>query len=79
MLHLASGVRLEGDDELVYRAVDLGQAGGDGLYAADLAEATGLPEARVREVARGLVDQEVLQQRAPDDQLGPRYVTGVAQ
>ena len=57
MLHLSSGVRLDGDDELVYRAVDDQQAGGDGLYVADIAEAVELPEDRVRDVVQGLVAQ----------------------
>ena len=79
MLHLSSGTRLEGDAELVYRAVDLEQAGGDGMYVADLAETTGLPEDRVRAVVADLVAQEVLRATVEDDQLGPRYVTGPAQ
>jgi DNA-binding IclR family transcriptional regulator len=78
MLHLSSGVRLDGDDEIVFRTVDLEQAGGDGLYVADIAEAAGLPEERVREVVEGLVAQEVLSPSARDDQLGARYVTGPA-
>lgn len=78
MLHLSSGTRLDGDEELVFRAVDDEQAGGDGLYVADIAEATSLSEERVREVVQVLLDQEVLAGRAPDDQLGPRYVTGPA-
>ncbi len=41
MLHLPNGARLDGDEETVFTAVDDGQAGGDGLYAADIAEATG--------------------------------------
>ena len=78
MLHLSSGVRLEGDEEIVYRQVDLEQASGDGLYVADLVEATGIPEARVREVVAALVDQEALAEGARDDQLGARYVKGRA-
>ena len=78
MLHLSSGTRLDGDDELVYRAVDLEQAGGDGLYVADIAEATELPEDVVRSVVQALVDQQVLAAGARDDQLGPRYTTGPA-
>lgn len=78
MLHLSSGVRLEGDQELVYRAVDDQQAGGDGLYVADIAEATELPEERVRPVVDDLVAQEVLRATVSDDQLGARYVTGAA-
>ncbi len=35
MLHLRNGARLEGDEELVFRAVDDEQAAGDGLYAAE--------------------------------------------
>ena len=78
MLHLPSGTRIDGDEELVYRAVDLDQAGGDGLYAADIAEATGLPQDQVLEVVSALLAKDVLEGRAPDDQLGPRYVTGRA-
>lgn len=78
MLHLSSGVRLDGDDELVFRAVDDQQAAGDGLYVADIAEAVELPEDRVRDVVQGLLAQEVLSAGARDDQLGPRYVTGPA-
>lgn len=78
MLHLSSGVRLDGDDELVFRAVDDEQAGGDGLYVADVAESTGLSEDRVRDVVGGLVAQEVLRPTVVDDQLGARYVTGPA-
>lgn len=78
MLHLSSGARLDGDDELVYRAVDQEQAGGDGLYVVDIAETTALPEERVRAVVQGLVDQEALRATVRDDQLGHRYVTGPA-
>lgn len=78
VLHLSSGVRLDGDEEIVFRQVDLEQAAGDGLYVADVAEATGLPEERVRQVVAVLVDREVLQEGARDDQLGPRYVRGRA-
>ena len=78
MLHLRNGARLEGDEEIVFRAVDLEQASGDGLYAADVAESTGIPEDRVRQVLAGLVDQEVLATGVVDDQLGPRYVTSRA-
>lgn len=78
MLHLSSGTRLEGDAELVYRAVDLQQAAGDGLYVADIAEATGLPEDRARAVVADLAAQEVLSPTVEDDQLGPRWVTGPA-
>ena len=75
MLHLSSGVRLEGDEEIVYRQVDLEQASGDGLYVADLVESTGIPEPRVREVLASLVGQEVLAESGTrDDQLGARYV-----
>lgn len=76
MLHLTSGVRLEGDQETVYSAVDDEQAGGDGLYAADIAESTGLPEERVRAAVAALVDLDVLQPTVSDDQLGQRYVRG---
>ena len=78
MLHLSSGARLEGDDELVYRAVDLEQAGGDGLYVADIAETTELPEDVVHAVVQALVDQQVLVAGPRDDQLGARYTTGPA-
>ena len=78
MLHLSSGVRLDGDEEIVYRQVDLEQAGGDGLYVADLVESTGIPETRVREVVAALLDQEVLAESARDDQLGARYVLSPA-
>ena len=78
MLHLRNGARLEGDEEIVFRAVDLEQAAGDGLYAADVAEATGIPEDQVRTVLQGLADQEVLAVGYTDDQLGPRYVTSRA-
>ena len=78
MLHLSSGVRLDGDGELVFRAVDLEQAGGDGLYVADIAEATGMSDDAVRAVVDDLVAQEVLSPTVSDDQLGPRYVTGPA-
>jgi len=78
VLHLSSGVRLEGDEEIVYRQVDLEQAGGDGMYLADLVESTGIPEPRVREVLASLVSQEVLAEGVRDDQLGARYVTSRA-
>ena len=78
MLHLSSGARLEGDEEIVYRQVDLEQAGGDGLYVADLVESTGIPEPRVREVVAALLHQEVLAASTQDDQLGARYVKGRA-
>jgi len=76
VLHLPSGVRLEGDEETVYTAVDDGQAGGDGLYAADVAEATGLDSARVTSALAVLVDREVLTPTISDPVLGPRYVRG---
>ena len=78
MLHLPNGARLEGDEETVYVAVDDGQAGGDGLYAADIAEATGLPEDHVRSVLGSLLAQSALETTMTDDQLGPRYVRGRA-
>ncbi len=78
MLHLRNGVRLDGDEEIVFRTVDLEQAGGDGLYVADIAESSRLPEERVREVLASLVAQEVLATAARDDLLGPRYVTSRA-
>ncbi|CAA9305584.1 MAG: hypothetical protein AVDCRST_MAG07-61 [uncultured Frankineae bacterium] len=76
MLHLTNGVRLEGDEETVWSAVDDGQAGGDGLYAADVAEATGLPTDRVTSALAVLVDREALATTVVDELLGPRYVRG---
>ena len=76
MLHLPSGVRLDGDEETVWSAVDDGQAGGDGLYAADVAEATGLDSARVTSELEVLVEREVLATTHLDPELGPRYVRG---
>jgi len=78
VLHLTSGVRLDGDLEAVYSAVDDEQAGGDGLYVADIADATGLSEERVRSAVAALVDLEVLQPSVTDDVLGSRYVRGRA-
>ena len=78
MLHLSSGVRLDADEEIVYLQVDQDQAAGDGLYAADIADATGIAMQRVREVVAALLDREVLQEGAHDDQLGARYVRGRA-
>ena len=78
MLHLSSGVRLDGDDEIVFRQVDLEEAGGDGLYAADLEESTGLSAQQVRQALANLVDSEVLVATTTDDQLGARYVKGRA-
>ena len=74
MVQLPSGARLEGDAELVYRAVDDEQAGGDGVYVADIAEATSLPEDRVRAVVEALVEQDVLRAATHDAELGPQYV-----
>lgn len=76
MLHLSSGVRLDGDEETVWSAVDDGQAGGDGLYAADIAEATGLPAERVTSALAALLDRAALATTITDEQLGPRYVRG---
>ncbi len=76
MLHLPNGARIDGDAETVYTAVDDGQAGGDGLYAADIAEATGLPVDQVRSLIGDLVAQDVLAPTVTDEQLGPRYVRG---
>ena len=78
MRQLISGVRLDGDQETVYTAVDDEQAAGDGLYVADLVESTGLSEGRVRAAVAALVDLDVLEAGARDDQLGERYVRGVA-
>jgi hypothetical protein len=76
VLQLRNGARLEGDDEIVFRAVDLEQAAGDGLYAADVAEATGLESARVTSALEVLVEREVLTATHVDPDLGPRYVRG---
>jgi DNA-binding IclR family transcriptional regulator len=76
VLHLPNGARIDGDAETVYTAVDDGQAGGDGLYAADIAEATGLPVDQVRSLIGDLVAQDVLAPTVTDEQLGPRYVRG---
>ncbi len=76
MLHLPNGARLEGDEETVYSAVDDGQAGGDGLYAADVAETTGLDSSRVTSALEVLVEREVLTPTHVDPDLGPRYVRG---
>ena len=76
MLHLPNGARVDGDEETVWSAVDDGQAGGDGLYAADIAEATGLDTARVTSALAALVDREVLTTTYVDPELGPRYVRG---
>ena len=77
MLQLPNGVRLEGDEERVYGVVDEEQAGGDGVYVADIAEATSLPEDDVRRVAEALVDREVLRVVTRDDELGPQYVVAL--
>ena len=74
MVRLASGVELAGDEELVFRAVDDEQASGDGLYVADIVEATELPDAQVRTALAGLLAAEVLAPVGNDDQLGPKYV-----
>ena len=75
MLQLRNGARLEGDEEIVFRTVDLEQAAGDGLYAADVAEASGLPEARVREVLAGPGGVRRRSRSAtPTTSSGPRYV-----
>lgn len=76
VLHLPNGARIDGDEEAVFNAVDDGQAGGDGLYAADVAEATGLDSARVTSALAALVDREVLATTVTDPVLGPRYVRG---
>ncbi len=84
MLQLPGGARLDSDDELVHRPVEDGRSGGDGLYVAAIAEATELPEARVREVVAGLADQQVLtgacRGRRPRTALGDRHrrLTGAA-
>jgi hypothetical protein len=75
---LTSGVQLDGDQEAVYSAVDDEQASGDGLYVADIVDATGLPEERVRDAVAALVEQEVLTAGTSDPDLGARYVRGRA-
>ena len=79
MLHLTNGARLEGDEETVWSAVDDGQAGGDGVYAADVAEATGLPSERVTSALDALVNREAHTTTVTDEQYGPRYVRGPGQ
>jgi hypothetical protein len=76
VLHLTNGARLEGDEETVWSAVDDGQAGGDGVYAADVVEATGLPSERVTSALAALLDRDALATTVTDEQLGPRYVRG---
>ncbi len=76
MLHLPNGARIDGNEETVWTAVDDGQAGGDGLYAADVAEATGLDSGRVTTALEVLVEREVLATTHTDPELGPRYVRG---
>ena len=74
MLRLPSGVHLDGDAEKVYLAFDDEEAGDDGVYAADLAEATGLSEDAVRAVLDDLVRQEVLlRSERVDETYGARY------
>lgn len=76
VLHLTNGTRLEGDEETVWSSVDDGQAGGDGVYAADVAEATGLPSERVTSALAALLDRGALATTVVDPELGPRYVRG---
>jgi hypothetical protein len=76
VLQLPNGARVDGDEETVWSAVDDGQAGGDGLYAADVAEATGLEPGRVTSALEVLVEREVLATTHVDPVLGPRYVRG---
>jgi hypothetical protein len=78
MLNLTSGVRLEGDEELVFRTVDAEQAAGVGLYVADILESSGLTEDRVRAAVATLLASDALEEGPRDDQLGPRYVVGRA-
>ena len=74
MLRLPNGTHLEGDAEKVFTAFDDEDAAGDGVYPADLAEATGLPEERVRVLLDELVGQDVLATtRFSDDVYGVRY------
>jgi hypothetical protein len=75
VLRLPNGVHLDGDQETVYRSFDDEEAGGDGVFVADLAEATGLPEQQVRAALDDLVAQEVLHLSTfVDDTYGPRYL-----
>jgi hypothetical protein len=75
VLRLPNGVHLEGDEERVYLSFDEEEAGGDGVFAADLAESTGLPQERVQALLDDLVTQEVLHRsQFVDDVYGPRYL-----
>lgn len=77
MLRLPNGVDLDGDEERVYLSFDDEEAGGDGVFVADLAESTGLPEERVRALLDDLVDREVLHRtHFVDDTYGHRYLRG---
>jgi hypothetical protein len=75
VLRLPNGAHLDGDEERVYLSFDDEEAGGDGVFVADLVESTGLPEERVRAVLEDLVGQEVLHRSTfVDDTYGPRYL-----
>lgn len=75
MLRLPNGTHLDGDQETVYRSFDDEEAGGDGVFPADVAEATGLPVERVKALLDDLVAQDVLATTAfTDDVYGARYV-----
>lgn len=78
MLHLTSGVQLDGDQELVFRTVDDQQAAGVGLYVADISEATGLTPQRVADAVAALLAVDALEAGPSDDELGARYVVGRA-
>ena len=74
MLRLPNGTHLDGEQETVYLSFDDEEAGGDGVFPDDLAEATGLPVERVRAHLDDLVAQEVLTtSRFSDDVYGVRY------
>lgn len=75
VLRLPNGTHLDGDRERIYVSLDEEQAGGDGVYAADVAEATGLPEEQVRTVLEQLVADDVLTRlEHADPTYGPRYL-----
>ena len=74
MLRLPNGTPLEGDVEKVYLAFDDEEAGDDGVYPADLTEATGLPEDRVRVLLDDLVASDALvRSEHVDEVYGARY------
>ncbi|MCW2778154.1 MAG: hypothetical protein JWN17_1879 [Frankiales bacterium] len=74
MLSLPNGTHLDGDAEAVYLAFDDEEAGDDGVFAADLADPSGVPLVRVQAVLEDLVAQEVLRRsELVDPDFGPRY------